>query len=352
MARKEKFHTFEAEVAGRIQEKIECESQVHTIDQRLALLANTKPEHRMHEVEIQEEKKRLHKQKDEYKDCHVEYLLDIMPHIREYAQCVTTMQNNNNKPETPQRYMMGSVYKNYQLAYNRNIDFDNPIGYYKCSDVDKCPECGNIYMIWDSVTSTSICDKCGHSIVLMMNATVNATFGQTGPVQTKYAYKRINHFNEWLNSFQAKENTTIEPALLELVAKEFKKNRYFAQSDITPCRVKMYLKVLKLTKYYEHSTQIASNLSGIPAKIITGAQEKRLRSMFQIIQIPFDKVCPPDRKNFPSYSYILHKFCELLMYDDIVDKFPLLKSREKLFQLDNIWRDICMELNWQFIKSI
>ena len=80
--------------------------------------------------------------------------------------------------------------------------------------------------------------------------------------------------------------------------------------------------------------------------------EERLRVMFREIQNPFIKYCPKDRKNFLSYSYVLHKFCELLEYDDFLDKFPLLKSREKLHQQDLIWKNICEYLNWEFIKSI
>ena len=62
--------------------------------------------------------------------------------------------------------------------------------------------------------------------------------------------------------------------------------------------------------------------------------------------------CPSDRKNFLSYSYVLHKFCELLELDELLSYFPLLKSREKLQQQDNIWEKICSSLKWQYIASI
>ena len=64
------------------------------------------------------------------------------------------------------------------------------------------------------------------------------------------------------------------------------------------------------------------------------------------------KNCPPTRKNFLSYSYVLHKFCELLEYDHLLPYFTLLKSREKLQQQDKIWKDICKDLQWQYIPSI
>jgi hypothetical protein len=62
--------------------------------------------------------------------------------------------------------------------------------------------------------------------------------------------------------------------------------------------------------------------------------------MFVQIQAPS---APHDRKNFLSYSYVLHKFCESQGATSS-DRFPLLKSRDKLHVQDKIWRNICTEL--------
>ena len=51
--------------------------------------------------------------------------------------------------------------------------------------------------------------------------------------------------------------------------------------------------------------------------------------MFKDIQQPFQKHCPDDRKNFLSYSYVLHKFCELLELDEFLKCFPYLKAGVK-----------------------
>ena len=47
---------------------------------------------------------------------------------------------------------------------------------------------------------------------------------------------------------------------------------------------------------------------GLPPPIMSREQEEQLRRMFKEIQIPFINNCPKDRKNFLSYSYVLHKF--------------------------------------------
>jgi hypothetical protein len=74
--------------------------------------------------------------------------------------------------------------------------------------------------------------------------------------------------------------------------------------------------------------------------------------MFMEAQEPFKQVCPTQRKNFLSYNYTFYKFLELLGLDEYKKYFPLLKSREKLYLQDEIWREICKILKWEFIKSI
>ena len=112
------------------------------------------------------------------------------------------------------------------------------------------------------------------------------------------------------------------------------------------------LKKLKYNKYYEHIPHILSIITGKNAPTLDRKSEEILRSLFKEIQIPFMNNCPPNRKNFLSYSYVLHKFCELLELDELLVYFPLLKSREKLQQQDRIWEKICRSLQWQYIPSI
>lgn len=105
-------------------------------------------------------------------------------------------------------------------------------------------------------------------------------------------------------------------------------------------------------QYYENCHQIVNALNGVPAPKLPQYLEDRLKRMFGEIQEPFERHCPPTRKNFLSYSYVLYKFCELLGEDAIMQNFVLLKSREKLHQQDVIWKKICQDLQWEFIPSV
>jgi len=169
---------------------------------------------------------------------------------------------------------------------------------------------------------------------------------------TYFAYKRINHFNEWLNQMQGKETTEIPDEVYDRILVELKKQRVTNMADLTNKQIRAILRKLQLHTYYEHSAHIKFRLNGVPMPYIPPEPEERLRAMFFQIQVPFLRHAPLARKNFLSYSYVLHKFMQLLDKDEYLDSFPLLKSRDKLHMQDQIWQKICADLRWEFYKSI
>ena len=46
------------------------------------------------------------------------------------------------------------------------------------------------------------------------------------------------------------------------------------------------------------------------------------------------------------------KLCELLDQRIFLPYFPMLKDREKRIEQDVIWKNICKELDWEFIPTI
>jgi hypothetical protein len=198
-----------------------------------------------------------------------------------------------------------------------------------------------------------ICSNCGESNIYFDSGTQGMSYEQeiNSEVNTSFAYKRINHFNEWLAQFQAKESTQIPSELIDALQSEFKKSRTNSK-DITQQKVKTYLKKLGYNKFYEHAPQITNILNNRKPPTMNLQLEETMRNMFRQIQEPFESHKPATRSNFLSYSFCLYKFCELIGKDEFLVCFPLLKSREKLHQQDIIWKKICKELNWQFIKTI
>ena len=210
------------------------------------------------------------------------------------------------------------------------------------------------HLVVDHAQAQSICTTCGRCLLYMDTAAARClTFEQAGAYSrvTTYAYKRLNHFTEWLNALQGRENTVVPEEVIEAIRAEFKKSRAATRADIRPEKVLAFLKKLKLNKYYEHKYHICNALNGTPPPRVPPELEDALKRMFQSIQAPFERHCPPTRKNFLSYSYVLYKLFELLGERSYLPYFPLLKSHEKLYQQDVIWRNICQDLDWQFVSS-
>lgn len=215
---------------------------------------------------------------------------------------------------------------------------------------EHCANC-NIARQENSEEGILVCPSCG-SEEYMMVVSDFPSFRDPPKERNNYAYKKINHLNEILNQFQAKESTIIPDEVMNEVICEVKKRRISNVAELTEKDIREILKKINRSKYYEHATHILSRLNGNPPPTITPEIEEKIRAMFQEIQAPFLLYCPDDRTNFLSYSYILYKFFELLELDEYKVYFPLLKSRDRLIAHDQIWKKISDYLKWEFISSV
>ena len=218
------------------------------------------------------------------------------------------------------------------------------------AESDMCKRCSRQMVMIPGAALLS-CTECGISKPYLDATSASTAYGEEVEF-SNFSYKRSNHFQEWLNSFQAKETTEIPQSVFTRVMEELYRQRLSDLNQITTKKVREVLKDLKLRKYYEHVTQITCRLNGKQPPRMTPDQEEQCRLMFMAIQGPFEKNCPPDRKNFLSYSYCLYKFCELMGYDEFLPCFSLLKGRDKLFKQDMIFKRICEDLGWTWLPSI
>ena len=214
----------------------------------------------------------------------------------------------------------------------------------------ECAECEQ-EMIFSANEALFICTNCGNQQFILVDSD-KPSYKDPPREISYYAYKRINHFNEWLAQFQAKETTEIPQEVYDAICAELKKERILDYRTLARQKVREILKKLKFNKYYEHVPHIINRLNGQNAPVMSREVEEKLRYMFKEIQPSFQKNCPKERSNFLSYSYVLYKFCELLELDEYLPSFPLLKNRDKLYIQDKIWEKICEDLAWQFIRSV
>jgi hypothetical protein len=194
-----------------------------------------------------------------------------------------------------------------------------------------------------------ICNSCSTSVKYLVE-NEKPSYKEPPKEVCFYAYKRINHFREILAQFQAKETTQIPDEVIENIIQQIKKERIDIY-QLTNKRTKDILKKLGYNKYYEHIPFIKDKL-GIKPPIMSSDLENTLCNLFMDIQGPYAKYCPDDRVNFLNYYYTVYKLCELLNQRHFLPYFPMLKDREKRIEQDEIWKNICEELGWEYIATI
>ena len=288
--------------------------------------------------------------KKKYESEMSDYIIKCMPYMTQYTDDVGEEINTDNVFNVKET--VGLKRKDIFTDYLIDVEKQN-ISRPRERTMETCQTCPDSNIIHIHDTSDLVCDGCGVVVAALISEELTYKEEQeTSEKVINYSYKRENHFNEWLSQFQAQEMTTIPPEVIEQLRAELKKIKIKNLEDITHAKVRGLLKKLRLNKYYEHVPYITNILSGIKPPNMPQELEEYLRIMFKDIQKPFDENCPTERKNFLSYSYVLYKFCELLGEDEYLQYFPLLKSKEKLYQQDVIWKKICHDLKWEFIPTV
>ena len=321
---------------------------------RMAFDVDAEINHLQEEIEI----RRLMTREHEYEQM-------IAPYIAAYNQRVEIDESSKDTPRNitapgcgKKRETIDTYVQQYDATATRQTTLVNEY-LMETSDQppklalntrDECPLCHDNLML---VSSKSImtCPACGYSIAYL-DATMQSMSYSDDVEFSSFSYKRINHFNEWLQQVQGKENFEISQDILDAVMEELQRQRITNCAEITPKKVREVLKILKLRKAYEHVAQITSRLTGTKPLRVPAEAEEMCRLMFIAVQPAFEKHCPKDRKNFLSYSYCLYKFFQLLGYDEFLDSFTLLKGRDKLARQDEIFKKICEELQWEFLPSV
>lgn len=194
------------------------------------------------------------------------------------------------------------------------------------------------------------CPQCGNQEHILVDSD-KPSYKDPPREVAYYAYKKINHFNEWLAQFQAKESTDIPQEIYDQILLQLKKERITNMAALKAPKLREILRRMGKSKYYEHIPHIINRLNGQNAPFMSREDEEKLRHMFREIQPSFKKYMPKGRRNFLSYAYVLYKFCELLEMDEFLPCFTRLKNREKLIIQDKTWEMICKEMGWQFIRS-
>ena len=286
------------------------------------------------------------------------YLLQNSKHIFDYFENKKDISSDNTKPKVLDNFFGINREKNKEVLQNYNetvssyfnsIDphYLNIDAYYY--DNETCEYCENGELIPIEYEGVVVCNSCYRNTPYIFQKE-KPSYKEPPQEVSFYAYKRINHFREILAQFQAKETTKISDDLIEKIRQQIVKERITLE-QLTNAKTKNILKKLGLNKYYEHIPFIKDRL-GIKPPIMTPDLENKLCALFMEIQRPYSRCCPDNRVNFLNYYYTIYKLCEMLNQHQFLPYFPMLKDREKRIEQDEIWKNICKELEWKFIPTV
>lgn len=151
----------------------------------------------------------------------IEYMLDAMPFIREYSSTQIVEDTKQGAGglsgfvAVTHKSKRNSVLQRYLLHVEKQVDPTTMAASMAHEDADAkrhpreaeyfCQTCDHA-MEYHSRESMLVCPKCGTCRTFTEMTTNNLTYEQeiNRDFVTYFAYKRLNHFCEWLNSLQAK----------------------------------------------------------------------------------------------------------------------------------------------------
>ncbi len=220
--------------------------------------------------------------------------------------------------------------------------------------------CQNCNIEYDTVECYLSCSSCGACLsITNCDGELSYKEIQDYDYRPAFMYNRNSHLLDHLKRLESKDNREITQEIIDKIIIEANKERITDLTTITEAKIKKYLKRLKLNEYYDNVIGIINKLTGRPPIVLTKEIEEKILYIFQQIQDPYNKYKPQNRKNFLSYSYILHKLFQILGLHEFTVYFPLLKSTDKLRLQDEIFKKIVDEMaikdksiNWIFIPSV
>ena len=274
-------------------------------------------------------------------------ILDAFATKTETREPSIEIPNTPNTPNIPniEHKDKSSLVDDYMAV----ID-SNHLKYSHCNELGNCPTCG-IQLACVQQEGAMVCVDCGYQEMLLVEQN-RPMIRQPSKDASHFSYKRINHFREWLSQVQGKESTDIPEEVFEKILQEIKKEKIQDTNKLTYNKMREILKKLKINRYYEHINYIINRINSVPTPNFSPELEDKLCNMFKEIQAPFLRHCPQSRKNFLSYSFCLHKLVQILGLHDYLKYFTLLRSREKLYIQDQIWKKICEDLDWPMYPSL
>jgi hypothetical protein len=284
----------------------------------------------------------------------------------------------DKKEEIDYFFKTSDILNKYYCTDNENENFDIVREYFNAINLEipikyredlflskNCKNCnGEDCIVENEELSCTLCgvvnDRFISKVMSYKESQENYSY-----IPSDLHYKRLDYFKQRLNQIQGKEQTDIPSNVIDEIILQLQVERI---KDISKISYELLRRLLKKTgnsKYYEHISFIKYKICGVKPLNIPKEIEEIFIIMFVEVEKIWSSIKSLERSSFFSNPYITHKFCQLLGLNEYLIHFPLLKSREKLYKQDIMWKKVIeifnsnnsennfiKDIDWVFISSI
>jgi hypothetical protein len=155
-------------------------------------------------------------------------------------------------------------------------------------------------------------------------------------------YKRIHHWHERISQLMLDESRIPDDKFLQIAERICDGSHAVINKDV----IRGVLRSLNMQLFIEKWLQIIQRITLIEPPKPGGQLLMRLDEMFQELQVPFANFKADKRKNFLNYNYVFCRLFQQLECPQFSMFFPLIKSRQKLRALDQMWEQMMVYLKW------
>ena len=190
-----------------------------------------------------------------------------------------------------------------------------------------------------------VCEDCG---VVQPGCCFYETMYGKDVARQGSNYKRIHHWHERISQLLLMESQIPHDQMLQIAEKLCDGSHTTINKD----SVRSVLRSLNLQLYIEKWLQIIFRCTKVAPPIPGPLLVNKLDEMFQSLQEPFNCFRSAKRKNFLNYNYVFCRLFQQLSCTQFCMFFPLIKSKQKLKQLDEMWGLMAASLRWELTPLV
>lgn len=184
-----------------------------------------------------------------------------------------------------------------------------------------------------------VCRQCG---VIASNGFGRSDAWAAGPPRTSSNYKRIHHWHERISQLLLQESAIPHEHFVKIAERLLDGSFTVINKDV----IRGVLRSLNMQLYIEKWLQIIQRCTGIEPPKPGSQLLMMLDSSFIELQEPFKHYKAGARKNFLNYNYVFCRLFQRLGCTLFCMFFPLIKSRQKLKALDEMWEGMVGSCGW------